>query len=257
MTGALRMDLHIHTCLSPCASPENVPTRIVRRAREKRLDAIGICDHNSSENVQAVQRAAGRAASETLYVFGGMEITTREEVHLLAIFEDADVLARMQERVYACLPGANDRQAFGEQYIVDEEDYVRGYNEHLLIGATTMSIDETVGHVHRLGGLAIACHIDREAFGVISQLGFVPENAGFDALEVSANHAVSPFDLSPYLDGSAGGPPVVTFSDAHHPADIGRAFTEFRMLRPGLAELKAALREAGDRDIAPVFAEGR
>jgi predicted metal-dependent phosphoesterase TrpH len=253
MTGALRMDLHIHTCLSPCGAPENVPTRIVQRALEKRLDAIGICDHNSSENVQAVRRAAGRTASEKLHVFAGMEITTREEVHLLAIFEEEEDLARMQERVYDSLPGVNDRDVFGDQYIVDEEDYVTGYNEHLLIGATGMSIDETIGHVHRLGGLAIACHIDREAFSVISQLGFVPENAGFDALEVSPQYASSPFDLSPYLDGSAEGPPVVTFSDAHHIADIGRAFTEFGMVRSGLAELKDALGGAGDRYIAPVF----
>ena len=254
MTGTLRMDLHIHTCLSPCGMPENVPTRIVQKALEKRLDAIGICDHNSSENVQAVRRAASRGASEKLHVFGGMEITTREEVHLLAIFEDGEDLARMQERVYDGLPVVNDREVFGDQYIVDEEDYVIGYNKHLLIGATTMSIDETVGHVHRLGGLAIACHIDREAFSVISQLGFVPGNVGFDALEVSPNHASSPFDLSPYLDGSAGGAPVVTFSDAHRLADIGRALTEFRMARAGLAELKDALRSTGDRDIAPVFA---
>jgi hypothetical protein len=183
-----------------------------------------------------------------------MEITTREEVHLLAIFENEEDLARMQERVYDSLPGVNDREIFGDQYIVDQEDYVTGYNEHLLIGATTMGIDETIGHIHRLGGLAIACHIDRGAFSVISQLGFVPENAGFDALEVSPNHLSSPFDLSPYLDGSAGGPPVVTFSDAHHLADIGRAFTEFRMVRPGFAELKDVLSGAGDRTIAPVFA---
>ena len=254
MKGSLRMDLHIHTCLSPCGAPENVPTRIVQKALEKRLDVIGICDHNSSENVQAVRLAAGRAASEKLHVWGGMEITTREEVHLLAIFADGDSLARMQETVYDSLPGVNDREFFGEQYIVDEEDYVIGTNEHLLIGATTMSVDETIGHVHRLGGVAVACHIDREAFSVISQLGFVPENAGFDALEVSPNHASSPFDLSPYLEGSTGGSPVVAFSDAHRLAEIGRAFTRFRMPRPGLDGLKDALAGAGERNVAPVFA---
>jgi hypothetical protein len=234
--------------------PENVPTRITERALQMGLDVIGICDHNGSENVAAVRGAAARAGPRGPRVLGGMEVTSREEVHLLAIFDEDGSLSRMQEIVYDNLPGVNDREAFGDQYIVDDEDYVTGYNEHLLIGATALSVDETVERIHRCGGLAIACHIDREAFSVISQLGFVPDNAGFDALEISPRHAASPFDLSPYMNGTAGGPPVVTFSDAHHLADIGRAFTEFTVAGADLAEVRDALRGTGNRGVAPVFA---
>ncbi len=35
------------------------------------------------------------------------------------------------------------------------------------------------------GGLAVAAHVDRRAFGVVAQLGFFPRDAGFDAVEVS------------------------------------------------------------------------
>jgi len=49
----LRADLHIHTCLSPCAQREMVPTAIVKRAKAAGLDMIGICDHNSAENAGA------------------------------------------------------------------------------------------------------------------------------------------------------------------------------------------------------------
>ena len=54
----LHADLHIHTCLSPCAEREMSPSRVVRQAREKGLDLIAICDHNSAENVEAASRAA-------------------------------------------------------------------------------------------------------------------------------------------------------------------------------------------------------
>ena len=74
------MDLHVHTCLSPCGDSANVPTRIVESACQRKLNAIGICDHNSGENVGSVRRAAGKSE---LKVFGGMEVSTREEVHLL------------------------------------------------------------------------------------------------------------------------------------------------------------------------------
>jgi PHP family Zn ribbon phosphoesterase len=251
MIRTFRMDLHIHTCLSPCGTPENVPTRIVEAAVETHLDAIGICDHNGSENVSAVRRAAARI-HPGIRVFGGMEITTREEAHLLAIFEGEEELNQMQETVYAHLPGTNDPDAFGAQYIVDDEDYVIGYNDHLLMGATTMSIDDTVALIHGYGGLAFASHIDREAFGVISQLGFIPEDVRFDALEISPHYASSPFDLSPYIGEGRAGPVAVTFSDAHQLGDIGRAYTRFLMAGATLSELKLALDGLRGRHVVPI-----
>jgi hypothetical protein len=251
--------------------PENVPTRIVQAAVERGLHAIGICDHNASENVAAVRRAAERSAHAGLRVFGGIEVTTREEVHLLSIFEREVDLNRMQETVYETLQGENSPDAFGEQYIVDDEDYVIGTNRRLLLGATGLSVEETVDCIHRYGGLAVASHIDREAFSIMSQLGFVPENTAFDALEFSKNYSSSPFDITGYLapggsppDGTlpggspgakppGGSPPVVTFSDAHQLDQIGRTYTEFRVEEATMEELKLALRGAEGREVSPVF----
>jgi len=57
MLKKIKADLHIHTCLSPCGDMDMMPAMIVEKARSKGLDVIGICDHNSSENVVAVKKA--------------------------------------------------------------------------------------------------------------------------------------------------------------------------------------------------------
>ena len=92
-----KADLHIHTCLSPCADLTMSPKRIVDRARVKMLDIIGICDHNSTENVEATQRSASK---EKITVLAGMEITTSEEVHLIAFFDNLKNVLDLQKIVY-------------------------------------------------------------------------------------------------------------------------------------------------------------
>ena len=225
------MDLHIHTCLSPCGDSESVPTRIVGAALRAEVDAVAICDHNASENVAPVREAA---KGKGLTVFGGMEITSREEVHILGIFDETGCLEKMQELIYENLAGQNDRDVFGPQYIVDQEDYVEGYNDHLLIGATNLSLDAVISAVRDFGGLVIASHIDREAFGLISQLGFVPEGLDLDAVEVSRNYKNSPYSLKGLVY------PFVAFSDAHHPDDIGTVSTLFVLENPTVEELRKA-----------------
>ena len=77
-------ELHIHTVLSPCAEGEMIPPLIVREALERDTRLIAITDHNASANVRAVQKAAARTG---LVVLPGMEVQTREEVHVLCLFE--------------------------------------------------------------------------------------------------------------------------------------------------------------------------
>jgi len=110
-----------------------------------------------------------------LTVLPGMEVSSREEVHLLALFDRLDLLLQLQTVVYHHLPGQNDENLFGCQVIVNERDEVEGMNQRLLIGATQLSLQEIIDQIHALGGLAIACHIDRDSYSVISQLGFVDD----------------------------------------------------------------------------------
>jgi hypothetical protein len=234
MIKAFRCDFHIHTCLSPCADLGMYPTALVRKALEAGLEVIAVCDHNASENVAAVMAAA---RSKGLTVLPGMEITSREEVHLLALFERIDPLLRLQEIIYSRLPGVNDEARFGCQAIVNAADEVEGFHPGLLIGATGFSVSDLIGRIHRLNGIAVASHIDRESFSVISQLGFIDPGVPFDALEVSRRTTLSDARRRyPELDGFA----FLTSSDAHRTEEIGTAWTEIFLAEPTLSELKMA-----------------
>ncbi len=239
MHKVYKADLHVHTCLSPCGDLSMVPSRIVLEAKARELDIIGICDHNSSENIEAVQKAGEK---QGLLVVGGMEVTSREEAHILALFDDLTVTGEMQDIISGNLSGENDENAFGEQVIVDAGDSVTGINPALLIGATDLSIEEIVGIIHRLGGLAIASHVDREMFSVTSQLGFIPDSIGFDALELSPSYLrrrSSPGQEK--MDFGYTGYPLVSFSDAHYPEDIGKSYSLFEMKDKVFEEIRKAL----------------
>jgi len=229
--------LHVHTCLSPCAEPEMVPTAIVRQARALGLDMIAICDHNAAENVAAVAEAGRR---ETVSVIPGIEVTSREEVHVLGLFGAEEDLARMQTVVHENLPGENDEETFGPQTIVDQWDQKVGVNTKLLIGATDLTLEQIVESIHELGGLAVAAHIDRPSFGLIGQLGFVPKGLAFDALEISPEARPETRDDFP----------VVTSSDAHCLNDIGKSSTLFYVEAANFEEIGKALRGEGGRGVS-------
>ncbi len=235
MLKKFRGDLHIHTCLSPCGDLSMLPTAIVREAKRKDMDIIGICDHNSGENVAAVKEAGRR---EGIAVMGGIEIASQEEVHILALFDDDSHLLSIQNTVYENLPGSNDESVFGEQLVVDEEDRILASNERLLIGATQLVVEKIVETIHRLGGIAIASHVDRDSFSIISQLGFIPEGLDLDALEVSPLSSIE--ELRTKLP-QVSGFPLVAFSDAHYLQDIGTRFTSFFIEEITTEEMKRAL----------------
>ena len=230
----MRGDLHIHTCLSPCADSSMLPLTIVKEAKRNNLQIIGICDHNSIENVEAVKKAGKR---EGLAVMGGIEITSQEEVHILGLFSKKSALWDIQEMVYENLSGDNDEDVFGEQLVADEYDRVIGSNKKLLVGATGLPVEEIVGAIRRLGGLAIASHIDRESFGIIGQLGFIPPELRLDALEISSLASRE----KRYAFSRGYDFPVLTSSDAHCLEDIGRSFSSFLIKEACFEETKKAL----------------
>ena len=234
MLKEFRIDLHIHTCLSPCADLSMLPAAIIKHAKKQNLDGIGICDHNSAENVHAVKKAGER---ERIHVLGGIEITSSEEVHIMAFFDDETALREMQDIVYKNLAGENDEKIFGEQLIVDEFNNILGFNKRLLIGSTTLAINEIVKIIHSLGGIAIASHIDRDSFSIIGQLGFIPEGLSLDALELSPN-----YDSDKTSNYKNYGFPLFVSSDAHFLSDIGKTFTTFLLNSPSFSEILMAFK---------------
>jgi len=229
------LDTHVHSCLSPCAELDMHPAGLVTAAVAAGLDAVAVCDHNSAENAGAVLRAA-RATGLT--VIPGMEITSAEEVHILGLMPSLEAALELQSSVYRALPGRNDERAFGLQVIANEHAEVVGFNQHLLAGATTLTVEEVVAAIHRTNGLAVASHVDREGFGIIGQLGMIPPNLQLDALEVSPRTPL-PEARARFLGEREF--PLISASDAHEPKDVGRAVTYMRLEQASLPELRQAL----------------
>ena len=243
MLKKFKADLHIHSCLSPCSDWDMSPKKIVEKSREQQLDLIAICDHNTAENVAVTLREGAR---QGIAVLPGMEICSREEVHLVTLFKEIEDALKMQEFIYAHLPGKNQPEVFGHQIVADETDRVLGENDRLLIGATQLSLKDIVSKAHLLGGICISSHVDRPSYSLIGQLGFIPQDLDLDAVEVSFRVPLN--KASSEVPGIRDYP-CVTASDAHFLQDIGKAWTEFILAAPTLEEIRMALAAAEGRRI--------
>ena len=94
-------DLHIHSCLSPCGDDDMTPANIAGMAKIKGLDIIAVTDHNAARNLPAVQKCC---EAYGLLLLPGMEITTKEEVHLLGYFDSVDTALRFGKELKNHLP---------------------------------------------------------------------------------------------------------------------------------------------------------
>lgn len=201
-------DLHIHSCLSPCASDDMTPANIAAMAKLKGLSVISLTDHNCGANLPAMDKAAKQNG---LIFIPGIEVTTREEVHVLVYFADLSPAVRFADTVYSSLPDIGNRpDIFGSQIKMDENDRPAGTLQKLLLQASPYSIEEIVDMAKLSGGCAVPAHINRDSFSVLSNLGFIPEGL-FKAVEAVKGLPCPP--LSPEYK-------VLYSSDAHQLGDI-------------------------------------
>lgn len=184
---------------------------------------IFITDHNTTENSEAAMKTSENF--KDLMVYPGMEITSKEEVHTLALFENIDDAYKTQNYIYKYLPNAINEQEYKEQIIANENNEVEGFLKKSLFNAVDISVGDIVNLIHDNNGLAIAAHIDRESFSVIGQLGFIPEQLNFDALEISPNMSLEKAKET-YKEYSSKYR-FVTGSDSHSLDSIGSNCTEF------------------------------
>ncbi|MBE6590248.1 MAG: PHP domain-containing protein [Ruminococcaceae bacterium] len=208
-------DLHLHSCLSPCADNDMTPNNIAGMAALAGLNIVALTDHNSSRNCPAFFAAAKK---QGIIPIAGMELTTAEDIHIVCLFEsltDAlafnDVIDTKRVRI------PNRVDIFGDQWIMDENDSVVASEADLLSNATTLTLDDVPPLVHKHSGICYPAHVDREANGLIATLGTFPISPVFGVSEFHDEDKVEAYrKLHPKLNEMR----IVISSDAHYLWDI-------------------------------------
>ena len=207
-----KYDLHIHSCLSPCAENDMTPANIAGLASLLGLEIVALTDHNTCRNCPAFFRAAKRCG---IVPVAGMELTTAEDIHVICLFETLeDALAFDAEVSARRIRIANRPEIFGEQLIMDEDDNVIGTEPDLLINATDLDLYSAHGLCEKYGGVCYPAHIDRDSMSVLAALGEIPESLGFQTVEIA--------DPEKFFSGGKNASyaeryHILTCSDAHRP----------------------------------------
>lgn len=206
-------DFHIHSALSPCGQNDMTPNNIVNMALLNNLDAIAITDHNCCKNVKSIIDVA---EGQPIIVIPGMEIETKEEIHVVCLFSDIYSVYSMQNIIESkSIKLKNKPNIFGEQLILNEEDDVIGKEERLLLSSIDLSINQILQYTNQFNGVMIPAHIDRPSYSIISNLGMIPNDLEVRTLEIS-RYA----DSSEYVD-RYNEYNVIQCSDAHELGFIG------------------------------------
>ena len=186
------------------------PADICGMAKLKGLDIIAVTDHNATANLPYVKKAADYY---DLLLIPGIEITTREEVHILGYFPDVDTALEFGNFLRSHMPKKKNKTAvFGHQWIMNENGEILSEDDTLLIGASDLSLKTTADAVREFGGVPVPAHINRGSNGILVNLGFIPEDIHFSAVEV--------WRALPCSHSAQAGRIVLHSSDAHYLGDI-------------------------------------
>jgi len=203
----IRADLHVHSCLSPCADNEMDPFDVVGMAKLNGLDLVALTDHNSSKNCPAAEIAARECE---IGFIPGAEITTSEEIHCICLFPTVERALSFTATLDKLRPRVKNRaDIFGEQLIV-HPDGTTEVEPYLLYPGTNISIIDLPDIVKAYDGLFWPAHVDRSSNSLMAMLGSWPKELRADAVEIQ------------YSD--PGGIPVslkrIRASDAHRFRDM-------------------------------------
>lgn len=211
-------DLHVHSCLSPCADDDMTPNNIAGMASLKGLNLLALTDHNSCKNCPAFFEACKR---QGIVPVAGMELSTAEDIHLVCLFESLDTAMAFDQEIHShLLPVKNRADIFGNQLILDDDDELIGEEETLLISATDLGIEEAIHLARAFGAHVRPAHIDRESNGIVSILGGIPAEYGFGCFEFNdAEHIREYCDRFPLITSES----VLVCSDAHRLWELNEA----------------------------------
>lgn len=237
-------DLHTHTLLSPCGDLDMTPDYIIELALQRGLDIIGITDHNATRHCRLAEHYSH---NRDIFVLCGAEVTTKEEAHCLAFFENHEMLDNFQEFLDQHLPDIpNSPDFFGDQVQIDEEMNIIYEEPRLLTSALDVPIEVIAQKVKSLHGIFIPAHIDKMKNSVLSQLGFIPFDVDYDAVEISERgNKEELIKQQPYLVNRT----FIRSSDAHFPDKIATATCYFEMETRSFEEIRKALHHEDGRAV--------
>lgn len=205
----IAVDLHIHSCLSPCADRDMTPNNLVNMAYLKGLNAIAVADHNCAKNLPACAAVASQLG---IVLLAAMEVQSAEDVHVLTYFPSVEQALSCSEDLYThLLPMQNRVDLFGRQTVMDEDDQIVMEEPRLLLQSSDLPLEGISALARRYGGIAIPAHVNKKANSLLYNLGFVPDGA-YSTLEISTRAAAPKVDLSRYH--------LLFSSDAHYLCDI-------------------------------------
>lgn len=226
-----KFDFHTHTPASFDYGKTDSSLKTSKTAKDWLLDyisngieCVAVTDHNTGDWIDNLKDAAEnlRAEGNSIFVFPGVEITANSNIHVLGIFDPSTTSADIS----AVIGASKFRGTKGDSDSVAEE-----------------SAENVIKEIISAGGVAIPAHIDMKA-GLCQQhsshtIGQVCKHA--NAVEIIFPDQERPdAPLSRYRNLGVDLPSVIG-SDAHHPNDIGRAYTWVKMSTPSIEGLKLAL----------------
>ncbi|UMZ75296.1 PHP domain-containing protein [Natranaerofaba carboxydovora] len=241
----IKGDLHVHSVLSPCGELEMSPSNVMNKCKELGIDILGICDHNSGANLPAFIK---KAEEENIMILCGMEVQTREEVHLLCFFPCYNNLMEFEEEFKGTLPKINNNpEVFGDQVIIDENEQILHFEDNLLLISSSLGIGDVIKLTQKYNGEVIAAHIDKKYYSLISNLGFLP-SYNFLAVEIF-NYDGKEKMIHEYSE--IENYPIIVSSDAHKLDDMDQKYqTYFFVKELTWQELLLAFQNKDSRKIA-------
>lgn len=232
-------DFHNHT---PASSDYDATERVQLAPRDwllaymrSGMDCVAVTDHNCGDWIDRLKQELATMVAEQprhadyrdLYLFPGVELTSADGIHVLAIFGPEESASK----VHGLLTLA--------QYNGDAN------NAHGMCQAGATAICD---HVHSTGGVAILAHAEEinGIFNATVHAGqFAPRSdrsieqilAKADGVEIHDENAPAIQHFAAKLTGRA----IVDGSDAHRTNRAGTRWVWLKMAQPSIEGLKLAL----------------
>jgi len=176
----------------------------------KGLDIISVTDHNACRHARVLWELSD--ALGILFV-PGMEVQTREEVHMLCYFPTVEAIEAFDEKLEcykSMIP--NNIKVFGNQIILDGNDKKVGEIANALILSVELSIEELEAMVLSYNGAIVPAHINKSSNSLLVNLGFIPSDLKISCIEIH--------EKSPINDKLLGTYKRLYNSDAHYLENI-------------------------------------